>query len=111
MVVAARQQMRRNLAASARKSVFENRGHGAVQKAITVLLPEPIKGPEARSVEAAVRTGEPHAIVRVRSFLHAPLLIEKPTQFIDGIKPKRHCELLRRSGLERRHVLRQMWRR
>ena len=111
MVVAAPQQLRRNLAASARKSVFENGRHGAVQKAIAILLPEPIQGSEARSVEAAVRTGEPHAIVRVRSFLHAPLLIEKPTQFIDGIKPKRHCELLPRSGLERRHVLRQMWRR
>ena len=110
MVVAARQQMGRNLAASARKSVFENRGHGAVQKAITVLLPEPIKGPEARSVEAAVCTHEPPAIVRARSFFHAPLLIEEPAQFIDVIKPKGHSELLPRSSLERRHVLRQMWR-
>ena len=87
MVIAAGQQVRRDLAASAGKSVFKNRGHGAVQKAIAVLLPEPIEGSEARSVEAAVGTGEPHAIVRVRSFLHAPLLIEKPAQLIDGIKP------------------------
>ena len=111
MLIAARQQVRRDLAASAGKSLFENRGHGAVQKAIAAFLPEPIKGSEARSVEAAERTGEPHAIVRLRAFLHAPLLIEKPAQLIDGIKPKRHCELLPRSGLERRNVLRQMRRR
>lgn len=111
MVVAASQQLGRNLAASARKSVFENRRHGAVQKAIAVLLPKPVQGPEARSVEVTVRTDEPRPIVRPRTFLHAPLLVEEPAQFIDVIKPKGHCELLPCSGLERRHVLRQMWRR
>ena len=88
MVVATRQQLRRNLTASARKSVFENRRHGAVQKTIAVLLPEPIEGPEAGRVEATVCTHEPRGIVRPRSFLHAPLLIEEPAQFIDVIKPK-----------------------
>ena len=111
MVVAASQQLRRNLAASARKSVFENGRHGAVQKAIAVLLPKPIQGPEARSVKVTVRTREPRPIVRARTFIHVPLLIEEPAQFIDVIKPKGHCELLSRSRLERRHVLRQMWRR
>ena len=108
MVVATRQQMRRNLTASARKSVFENRRQGAVQKTFAVLLPEPIQGPEAGRVEATVCTHEPRGIVRRRSFLYAPLLIEEPAQFIDIIKPKGHCELLSRSGLERRHVLGQM---
>ena len=98
MVVATRQHLRRNLTASARKSVFENRRHGAVQKTIAVLLPEPIQGPKAGRVEATVCTHEPPGIVRPRSFLHAPLLIEEPAQFIDVIKPKRHCELLLRGG-------------
>ena len=97
MVVATRQQLRRNLTASARKSVFENRRHGALQKTIAVLLPEPIQGPEAGRVEATVCTHEPRGIVRPRSFLHAPLLVEEPAQFIDVIKPKRCCEARRPS--------------
>ena len=64
-MVAAPQNLRRDLAASTRHSVLENRGHGAVQKAIAVLLPEPIQSPEARSVETTVRTNKPRAIVRL----------------------------------------------
>jgi hypothetical protein len=107
-VVAARHQLRRNLAASARKSIFENRRNGAVQKAIAVFLPEPIQGAEARSVETTVCTDEPCAVRGNRPFFHAPLLLEEPAQFVDVVQPKGHCELLSRSGFERRHVLRKM---
>ena len=108
MVVAPRDQLRRNLAATARESFFENRGHSAVEKAVALSLPESVQGSEPWRVEGSTCTDKPRAIRWTGSFFHAPLLLEEPAQFVDVIQPKGHCELLSRSGLERRHVFLQM---
>ena len=94
MVVAARQQLRRNLAASARKSVFENRGHGAVQKAISVLLPEPIQGVVSRSPEGARSPPKAPEVLGRTTSIDLVLLLEVPPQLAGVIQAKRPCQFL-----------------
>src|SRR5688500_1374285 len=111
MLISARQHLRCPAPASSCKGVLQDRRYGPVEKAISLLLPQPVKRPVAWCVKSAVRTPKARAVIGGRPCFHAQLLVEEPAQFIHCIEAQWRRELLARRRLECGYVLRQMSRR
>ena len=111
MLIPARQHLRCHAPASSCKGVLKDRRYGPVEKAISLLLPQPVKRPVAWCVKSAVRAPKARAVLGGRPCFHAQLLVEEPAQFIHGVKAQWRRELLPRRCFECRYVFHQMLRR
>jgi hypothetical protein len=83
--------------ASPGERILKDRRHGAVEKAIALPLPEPVKGAVPWGVKSAVGAKEPSAIIGLHPLLHTTLLVEEPAQLVNCIEAQRHREFLPRS--------------
>ena len=106
MVIAACQDLRCHSAAFPCEGVLKYRRYGPVEKAIALLLPEPVKRAVAWRVESAVCTPEAGAVIGGRPRLDIQLLLEEPAQLIHCVEAQWRGEFLARRRLERRYVLR-----
>ena len=111
MVIPASQDLGCHSAASPCEGVLENRRDGPVEKAVALLLPQPVERAVAWCVKLAVRTPEASAVLRSRPCFHAQLLLEEPAQFVHCVQAQWRREFLACRCLECGYVLREMLRR